>query len=247
MATMNSNHIELARHKMQIGDLSAHDKNAENWWDNQKYYLRMLSNQVRARMIYFDRIDRRWEGLNTLDLGCGGGYMAEALASRGAHVIAIDPWISVLEIARKHAEKSKLDILYLAGAGESLPFENNSIDRVVSVDVLEHVIDLKTVLSEIHRVLLPGGIFFFDTINRTWFSRMLVVSLLEDVLRILPRGTHEPDKFIRPVELKAELESLGFRVAPMVGMGPVRFNHCLEPVFGLLPSTAIMYLGHAIK
>jgi 2-polyprenyl-6-hydroxyphenyl methylase/3-demethylubiquinone-9 3-methyltransferase len=169
------------------------------------------------------------------------------LASRGAHVIAIDPWISILSVAQKHAKKSKLDILYLAGAGESLPLESNSIDRVVSVDVLEHVIDLKTVLSEIHRVLIPGGIFFFDTLNRTWLSRMLVVGLLENILRIMPRGTHEPDKFIRPVELKAELEGLGFQVAPMVGMGPVRFNHRLEPVFGLFPSTAILYLGHAIK
>ena len=244
---MNRNHVGIARHRMKIGDSSAHDEYTENWWDNQKYYLRMLSNQVRARMVYFDRIDRRWEGLHTVDLGCGGGFMAEALASRGAHVIAIDPWISILSVARKHAKKSKLDILYLAGAGESLPLESNSIDRVVSVDVLEHVIDLKTVLSEIHRVLLPGGIFFFDTLNRTWLSRMLVVGLLENILRIMPRGTHEPDKFIRPVELKAELEGLGFRVAPMVGMGPIRFNHRLEPVFGLLPSTSMLYLGHAIK
>ncbi|MFC1848315.1 bifunctional 2-polyprenyl-6-hydroxyphenol methylase/3-demethylubiquinol 3-O-methyltransferase UbiG [Chloroflexota bacterium] len=232
---------------MKIGELSVHDDHAEAWWDGSRYFLRMLANQVHARIAYFDRINPRWEGLDTLDLGCGGGFMAEALAGRGARVVGIDPWNTVLRVARTHAKTSNLDIQYIIAAGESLPLDNNSVDRVVSVDVLEHVLDLRAVLTEIHRVLRPGGLFFFDTVNRTWAARMLAVRLLEDVLRLMPRGMHDPGRFIRPSELKAELERLDFRVSPMTGMGPVRINRRLEPVFGLLPSTAIMYLGHAVK
>lgn len=232
---------------MRTQELSVQDPYAEAWWGRPQYFLRMLANQVRARMLYFDRIDPRWEGLDTLDLGCGGGFMSEALAGRGARVVGIDPWVAVLHVARKHSRTSKLDIQYVAGVGESLPFDDNCMDRVVCVDTLEHVPDLKKVLAEVYRVLRPGGIFFFDTINRTWLTRILVITLLEDITRIMPRGVHDPDKFIRPRELREELMGLGFRVAPMVGMGPVRINHKLEPVFGLLPSTAIMYLGHAFK
>jgi len=207
----------------------------------------MLANQVHARIAYFDRIDTRWEGLSTLDLGCGGGFMSEALAGRGACVVGLDPWDTVIRVARAHSEGSGLDIRYVVGAGESIPLDDNSMDRVVSVDVLEHVLDLRRVLAEIHRVLRPGGLFFFDTVNRTWVSRTLAVRLLEDVLRLMPKGMHDPEKFIKPHEMKSELEGLGFRVGPIVGMGPVRINRRLEPVFGLLPSSAIMYLGHAVK
>lgn len=232
---------------MGIEELSVPDRYAGAWWEGSTYFLRMLANQVRARMLYFEHIAPGWEGLDTLDLGCGGGFMSEALASRGARVIGIDPWITVLGVARVHSQTSKLDIQYVGSAGESLPLNDNCMDRVVCVDTLEHVLDLKKVLAEIYRVLRPGGIFFFDTVNRTRLARTLVVTVLEDIIRIMPRGVHDPKKFIRPMELKKELSALGFRVAPVVGMGPVRINHRLEPVFGLLPFTAILYLGHAFK
>jgi 2-polyprenyl-6-hydroxyphenyl methylase/3-demethylubiquinone-9 3-methyltransferase len=239
--------IEIEGRGMRIGEIAAHDAHAETWWDGSRYFLRMLANQVHARMAYFDRIDTEWEGLNTLDLGCGGGFMAEALACRGARVFGVDPWNKVLRVAHTHARTQRLDIQYIAGAGELLPLDNDCMDRVVSVDVLEHVLDLHRVLAEIYRVLRPGGLFFFDTVNRTWAARLLAVHLLEDVIRIMPKGMHDPSRFIRPGELKFGLEKVGFRVAPMKGMGPVRFNRRFEPVFGLLPSTAIMYLGHATK
>jgi 2-polyprenyl-6-hydroxyphenyl methylase/3-demethylubiquinone-9 3-methyltransferase len=232
---------------MRIGELSSHDEYAEAWWDGSRYFLRMLENQVRARLAYFNRVITNWEELNILDIGCGGGFMSEALASRGARVIGLDPWETVLRIAHKHAKTYQMDICYVAGAGESLPLDNDSMDTVVSVDVLEHVLDVPSVLAEIYRVLRPGGLFFFDTINRTHAAHLLAVIMLEDVLRIMPKGMHDPNRFIRPSELKAELNSLGFRVAPMIGMGPVRINRRFVPVFGLQSSTAIMYIGHAMK
>jgi len=223
------------------------DESAATWWTGSRRWQRMLANQARIRMKYLDRIDPNWEGLETLDLGCAGGFMAETLARRGAQVTGIDPWAAVLKTAAGHAQQSSLDVRYLAGAGESLPLDDGSMDRVVCVDTLEHVSNVAAVLAEIRRVLCPGGILFFDTVNRNWLSRLLVVPMAEVVLRLLPPGTHDPGKFIRPAELRAQLEGLGFRVAPMVGMRPALGLGRLDTVLGLLPTTAVMYAGHAVR
>jgi len=141
-----------------------------------------------------------------------------------------------------------LEIVYHVGMGENIPLDNQSVDRVVCVDVLEHVQDLEKVIAEIHRVLRPQGILFFDTIDRNWLSRLLAVTMVESVLKMIPRGTHDPDKFIRPLELQRLLEKNGFEIKPdsFVGMGPVGINRRFDFVFGLLPVTWIQYLGYAI-
>ncbi|MBN1615320.1 MAG: 3-demethylubiquinone-9 3-O-methyltransferase [Deltaproteobacteria bacterium] len=207
----------------------------------------MLANQVQARLSYFDRIDPRWEGVTVLDLGCGGGFMAEALARRGARVLGVDPSMPSLAAARRHAEKSALDIRYIGGIGEAVPLLDRSVDRVVCVDVLEHVRDIGRVIREVRRVLRPGGLFLFDTINRNWLSRLAAVTIVEDVLCIIPKGTHDPEKFIKPSEMRAYLRDGGFQQVPaaFTGMGPVGIDRRADFVFGLLPVTWIMYLGHA--
>jgi 2-polyprenyl-6-hydroxyphenyl methylase/3-demethylubiquinone-9 3-methyltransferase len=161
-------------------------------------------------------------------------------------VVGVDPCTRGLEAGRRHARESGLNIRYLAGIGQSIPLEDDSVDRVVCVDVLEHVRDFPSVLSEIRRVLRPGGTLFFDCVNRNWFARLVVVTMAEVILRVLPLGTHDPDLFIRPDELTAHLESLGFRVSPIAGMRPVRLNRRIDFVFGLLPPRAVTYIGHAV-
>ena len=233
---------------MRRKDRYTSDANADTWWRGSQRWQRMLANQAHARMAHFDRVTQDWNGLETLDLGCAGGFMAEVLARRGARVVGIDPWTRVLEVACEHGRESGLDVRYVAGVGESLPLDDNSMDRVVCVDTLEHVQDMPRVLAEVRRVLRLGGIFFFDTVNRNWLSRLVVVTMAEDVLRLLPPGTHDPNTFIRPDELRAQLQGLGFQVAPMVGMRPaLGINRRLDSVLGLLPSTAVMYGGHAIR
>jgi ubiquinone biosynthesis O-methyltransferase len=225
-------------------DLSIYDAYADHWWDGSQRWLRTLQNLVPARLGHFDRI-AEWRGKTVLDLGCGGGFMAEALAQRGAAVTGIDPAEKAIAIAQRHAASQNLSIKYLVGTGEALPAADGSMDYVVCVDVLEHVADLGEVINEVRRVLKPGGLFLFDTINRTWLASLVVVFFGERVFRILPVGTHDPAKFIRPTELATLLNAHGFTVAGFTGLGPLGLNRKLDFVFCTLPSTMIMYMGQA--
>jgi 2-polyprenyl-6-hydroxyphenyl methylase / 3-demethylubiquinone-9 3-methyltransferase len=221
---------------------------AATWWDGSQRPERLLASLVHPRLAYFDRITPAWEDVKVLDLGCGGGFMSEAWARRGARVVGVDPCAALIEVAHQHAQAAKLEIAYLAGTGESLPLEADSIDRVVCVDVLEHVQNIGKVLAEIRRVLCSDGIFFFDTINRNWLARLVVVTFAENIFRMIRRGIHDPEKFIRPAEMRFLLEQHGFTLdsGRFVGMGPVGLNRRLDFVIGLLPITAVMYLGYAI-
>ena len=228
-------------------DLTIYDDHAEAWWDGSQRFLRLLHNLVPPRLAHFGPIAGGWHGKHVLDLGCGGGFMAEALAREGAHVVGVDPAAEAIRAARTHARTEGLEIEYRVGVGEAIPLEAAAVDAVVCVDVLEHVADLEAVLAEIRRVLRPGGLFFFDTINRTPLAAFVVVFLGETVLRLLPRGTHDPALFIPPKDLSGRLQRLGFRVGAIVGLGPRGLNRRLDLVFGRLPTRAVMYMGHAIK
>jgi 2-polyprenyl-6-hydroxyphenyl methylase/3-demethylubiquinone-9 3-methyltransferase len=126
-----------------------------------------------------------------------------------------------------------------------LPYADQSFDAVVCVDVLEHVSDLPKVLSEVARVLRPGGMFLFDTINRNPLSRLAVITMAEDVLGLLPKGTHDPDMFITPKELRKALAEAGFSVGPLTGLGPRGMTRRGDFTFGRVPGTAIIYMGTA--
>ena len=162
----------------------------------------------------------RYEGLEVLDLGCGGGLMSEAYARRGARVTGIDPSSMSLQAARSHARQSQLSIRYAEGSGEAIPSPGASFDLVSCCDVLEHVDDLDAVLREIARVLRPGGLFFFDTINRTWLSWLLVVQLGQEWLRLAPKGLHDWQMFITPAQLGASLARAGLELRDRIGLGP---------------------------
>jgi 2-polyprenyl-6-hydroxyphenyl methylase/3-demethylubiquinone-9 3-methyltransferase len=227
-------------------DLTIYDKVADRWWSDGIRWVRTLKNLVPGRLKWFDRhID--WQGKDVLDLGCAGGFMAEALAERGAHVTGIDPASDAIDAARDHARAGKLRIAYDVGVGEALPYDDASFDAVVCVDVLEHVADLHRVLSEIARTMRPGGLLLFDTINRNPLARLASITIAEDMLRLLPRGTHDPAKFIKPKELRAAFQGVGLVPGPITGLGPRGLNRRLDLTFGPLPSTAVLYMGIACK
>lgn len=214
------------------------------WWGHEARHLRALRHLVEPRMRYFGS-KVTWHGKQVVDLGCGGGFMAEAITRCGARVIGVDPSPRALEAARRHAAALALSIDYRLGWGEDLPVDTASADVVVCTDVLEHVGDLPRVVAEVARALRPGGAFLFDTINRGWLATLVVVVMGERILRMLPRGTHDPQKFIRPSHLAQLLGEEGMVMEEVVGFGPRGLTGKMEVTFGTLPTTAVMYMGHA--
>ena len=227
-------------------DLTIYDTVAGQWWSDDIRWVRTLKNLVPGRLAWFDRrFD--WHGKAVLDLGCAGGFMAEALAQRGAQVTGIDPAEAAVNAARAHARAGGLRIGYDVGVGEALPYGDAAFDAVVCVDVLEHVTDLNMVLAQVARVLRPGGLFLFDTINRNPLARLATITLAEDVLRLLPRGTHDPALFIKPRALQRALQGAGLVPGPITGLGPRGINRRGDLTFGPLPFTAVLYMGTARK
>ena len=231
-------------------DLMIYDAVADEWWSGRTRWVRTLANMVPARMRHFDPVMAGrggWEGRAVLDLGCAGGFMAEALDDRGARVTGIDPAARAVAAARAHAAETGREIRYDTGVGEDLPYADGTFDAVVSVDVLEHVSDLPRVIAEVARVLRPGGLFLFDTINRTALARLAVVTVGERVIGLLPRGTHDPALFIRPAELRGHLADNALAPGRFAGLGPRGIDRRGDFTFGRVPGTVIIYMGHAVK
>jgi 2-polyprenyl-6-hydroxyphenyl methylase/3-demethylubiquinone-9 3-methyltransferase len=243
---------------MQRNNLAIYDAWAAEWWqENAKVYALNYLNP--ARFAYFDRHISNWKGLKVLDVGCGGGFTCEFLAKRGALVTGVDQSAACIAAAHAHAHTHHLPISYHTALAEALPIAAQTIDVVVCVDVLEHVADLAQTLTEIHRVLKPGGVFCFDTINRTFKAKLVMIWLLETVLNEIPQGVHDWHKFVQPEELAVALRSLNFQAIETQGFDlfgstlldyytnyshyrkTKRFNITLNQ------NTSIMYIGKAIK
>lgn len=225
-------------------NLDIYDDVASQWWSDDIRWVRTLKNMVPARLRYFDKLVE-WQGKAVLDLGCAGGFMSEAIADRGAQVTGIDPAIDAIAAAKAHAQGR--DITYDVGVGEALPYTGGQFDAVVCVDVLEHVKDLNVVLAEVSRVLKPEGIFLFDTINRNPLARLATITIAEDILRLLPHGTHDPEMFIKPAELKEALKQAGLVCGPLTGLGPRGLSRRFDLTFGQLPLKTVIYMGSAMK
>lgn len=227
-------------------DLTIYDRVADRWWSDEIRWVRTLKNMVPGRLSWFDRhID--WAGKAVLDLGCAGGFMAEALDDRGARVTGLDPAAEAIAAARAHADHAGRSIRYDTGVGEALPYPDATFDAVVCVDVLEHVTDLDRVLAEVSRVLKPGGLFLYDTINRTPVARLATITIAEDVMRLLPKGTHDPALFIKPPELIRAMQGANLVPGPITGLGPRGITRRGDFTFGRVPLRLVIYMGIARK
>jgi 2-polyprenyl-6-hydroxyphenyl methylase/3-demethylubiquinone-9 3-methyltransferase len=178
------------------------DAVASGWWDPEGPF-RPLHELNPARLKYV--ADRSaLAGARVVDVGCGGGILSESLARKGAEVIGIDVAPRVLAIARLHLHESELEVDYREMTVEALAQEApQSFDVVTCMEMLEHVPDPPSIVRAVHDLLKPGGHAFFSTLNRTPLAFLLGIVGAEHVARLLPRGTHRYDRFIRPSELGA--------------------------------------------
>ena len=201
---------------MQRNNLAFYDQQAPHWW-HETATVFPLSRLNPLRFQFFDRYLSQWQGQRVLDVGCGGGYTCEFLAQRGAIVTGLDQSAACIKAAQRHADDQGWAIAYHPGVSENLPFADASFDIVTCVDVLEHVENPAATVAEISRVLKPNGWFCFDTINRTWQSRWLMIWLLENTLRQIPRGIHDWQKFVPPAELQQWCEQAGLTAIALQG------------------------------
>jgi 2-polyprenyl-6-hydroxyphenyl methylase/3-demethylubiquinone-9 3-methyltransferase len=184
-----------------------------------------------------------------LEVGCGGGLICEELARRGLLVTGIDPAQGAIEDARRYVQKSYLgqNAHFDCGYAESLPYADGSFSVIVSLDVLEHVSDLALTIKEIARVLAPGGIFIFDTINRTLLSRLALIWIGERFFRkqgLLP-GLHDYAAFIKPEELQELLTYNALQVQELTGFMPTVTEGRLTLGPGWFKG--VSYIGYATK
>lgn len=197
------------------------------WWDEREFLstLRTMVNPARVRFfrdVLLHDLQLTLTGLRIADVGCGGGILAEEFAHLGLCVTGVDRSLASVATARSHAGQSNVQIDYLAATGEELPFPDCTYDVAVCGDVLEHVAAPASIIAEIARVLKPGGVFFYDTINRTVRSRIAVIGAFQNwkSTGCAPPHLHDWSKFIKPRELRQMLEQHGLEHRGRVGMQP---------------------------
>ena len=202
---------------------------ASRWWDRESEF-RPLHEMNPLRVGYIEQQAGQLEGRKILDIGCGGGILAEALASRGAEVSGIDLAEMSLKVANLHLHESNLDIDYqMVSAEEFATTHANSFDLITCLEMLEHVPDPASIVAAAASMLKPGGDLFFSTINRNPKSFALAIIGAEYILNMLPKGTHDYSKFIKPSELCKAARDNQLDVIDITGMtyNPISRNYRL--------------------
>ncbi|MEN8108520.1 MAG: bifunctional 2-polyprenyl-6-hydroxyphenol methylase/3-demethylubiquinol 3-O-methyltransferase UbiG [Pseudomonadota bacterium] len=206
-STTNVDHDEIAKF----------DKLAARWWDPDSEF-KPLHDINPLRLDYIDRL-AGLQGKRVLDVGCGGGLLSEGMAARGAEVTGIDMGKAPLTVARLHQHESGLDIDYRRATAEHMAGEApGSFDIVTCLEMLEHVPDPAAVIAACARLIKDDGHIFLSTINRNPKSYLFAVIGAEYLLNLLPKGTHEYSKFIRPSEMESWARAAGLALDDLTGM-----------------------------
>lgn len=210
---------------------------AHRWWDPESEF-RPLHEINPLRLDYIDGI-AVLHGKKVLDVGCGGGILAEAMAARGALVTGIDLADKPLKVAQLHLLESRLGVVYRNIAVETLAQEvPHSFDVVTCMEMLEHVPDPASAVRACAGLLKPGGHAFFATLNRNPKSYLYAIIGAEYVLNLLPRGTHDYARFIKPSELSATCRSAGLDISGITGMTYNPFSK----IYALEADTSVNYI-----
>jgi 2-polyprenyl-6-hydroxyphenyl methylase/3-demethylubiquinone-9 3-methyltransferase len=238
---------------LDAAEIDRFARNAAEWWDvNGQFRTLHLIGPARLTFIrdalirHFGRTPgwpKPLDGLTVLDIGCGGGLVCEPLCRLGAAVTGIDPAQDNVEAARRHAEGQRLAIDYRAARVEDLAAEGGTFDAVVCLEVVEHVPDPGAFLKTCAALVRPGGLMLLSTINRTVKAYLLAILGAEYVLRWLPLGTHQWERFVTPDELARHLQAAGLDAPQLRGM----VYSPLADAWSLSSDTGVNYLAAAAK
>ncbi len=207
-------------------EIQKFSKLAEEWWDvSGKFKPLHMFNPIRIEYIlektlkHFKREDRALplKGLNFLDIGCGGGLMSEPMHRLGANVTGIDASLKNIKIAESHSKKNNLKINYLNSSPEELT-ETEKFDVILNLEIVEHVEDVDLYFKSCAKLLKKNGLMFTATLNRTFVSFVKAIIGAEYVLRWLPIGTHDWNKFLKPKEIEEKINNLNFSVQEVDGL-----------------------------
>ena len=218
-------------------EIDRFDTLAAEWWDPHGSSA-PLHRINPLRLDYIERQCGGLEGLEVLDVGCGGGLLSEAMAGRGARVTGIDLAPRALAVAREHARQSDLEIDYREIAAETLAAQQPaSFDLVTCLEMLEHVPDPAAVIRACGQLVRPGGRVIFSTINRTPRAWALAIVAAEQLLGMVPRGTHSYERLLRPSELATPAREVGLEITDLTGL---HYNPLMD-VFKLGPGIEVNY------
>ena len=230
------------RANVDSAEVSKFEALAARWWDPQSEF-KPLHEINPLRLNYIDQ-RAHITGKAVLDVGCGGGILAESMARRGAIVTGIDAGQAPLTVAKLHALESGIQVQYRNITAEEIAAESPaSYDVVTCMEMLEHVPDPASIIAACAQLVKPGGHLFFSTINRTPKGYLFAIIGAEYLLKMLPKGTHDYQKFIRPHEMDSWMRSAGLEMQAISGMS---YNP-LSRQYTLGQDVQVNYLIHAIR
>ncbi|MCF6321307.1 MAG: bifunctional 2-polyprenyl-6-hydroxyphenol methylase/3-demethylubiquinol 3-O-methyltransferase UbiG [Rhizobiaceae bacterium] len=201
---------------------------ADEWWDPAGKFkplhkfnpvrLSYIKEKVCENFNLDPASPKPFDGLRFLDIGCGGGLLCEPMARLGADIVGADASATNIEVARIHANQSGLEIDYRALTAEALLEHGEKFDCILNMEVVEHVADVNLFMTSCADMVKPGGLMFVATINRTFKANALAIFMAENVLKWLPKGTHQYEKLVRPRELEEPLNKAGMQIIHKTGV-----------------------------
>ncbi|MDH3481161.1 MAG: bifunctional 2-polyprenyl-6-hydroxyphenol methylase/3-demethylubiquinol 3-O-methyltransferase UbiG [Gammaproteobacteria bacterium] len=222
--------MTTVRDNVDPAELAKFDSLASRWWDTEGDFRPL--HEINPLRLDWIRQHAKLAGCRAVDIGCGGGILAESMAAANARVTGIDMAEGPLAVARLHQHESGADVDYRRATAEELAAsEAGAYDVVTCLEMLEHVPDPSQVVRSCAEIVRPGGHVFFSTINRNPKSFLFAIVGAEYVLKLLPSGTHEYAKFIRPSELEAWARNAGLELRASIGMhyNPITREYSLGP------------------
>ncbi len=234
--------VGLKMKNVDQAELNKFAELAHKWWDKTSEF-KPLHDINPLRLNYIDQAIGL-KGKTVLDVGCGGGILSESMAVKGAKVTGIDLGEKALKVAQLHSLESNVAVNYqLISVEELAQKQSESFDIVTCLEMLEHVPDPASVIAACAKLVKPNGHVFFSTINRNPKAYLFAVIGAEYVLNMLPRGTHDYEKFIKPSELASWARTAGLSLQDQVGMS---YNPITQH-YSLGNDTSVNYLMHMVK